>query len=829
MSPSKQQDTNNSERKDLLLRVTDKQLMKLAGKLGNSWKSLAIEHLGFKGYDVERFHADGNDNKNKAFLMLQDWKCKTKCPTVRSLIVILDEANVNPEAWAFLDNKDNDFNDLRCKCCHLVDCQCKCKLAQDCQIKMAVLEAVDVQTEARHELDKLFEELFKTDGNLRFKFVTIIHSMEAKLLKIAKGCIKFQLQILSYAALLNLSLLFEKGASEGIKQLPPLHQELQNALSEEFSHANITTAKFSFTNYFEGGSYRSALEFFCGGFAIDDMLPIIKKQIEFRNIDYLCIDMKTAPQTTLSDLKREFVKQHRRKLRKLKRKVLKRKTLSQSDSELMNKLIDDILNESDKEQRLDFQKDKTRELSEKKVKKTNRKAVSGEETREKSELRDSREKKIYKAFEASGNKEKVLEGLETPDIKMKGIQDFVTPGKKRKRIQDVKITTMEMKDVQELKMPRRKTHKFEPSVEKLHTSDPHAETLGTSLTYVPPLKQMKITSYSKHLREDKVSQEIHSPMMKEKEVTQLKFKEESTQSKRRNQKGQIDFGQEASTSKMMEHTHIQEKTVRKRPTDMDSNVTTQQLKSLAKNLGHWWKNLATEGLGMSKNVIRQMELDKTGPKDRALEILMGWKKQEKHNPTIRNLIDVLNKAKISSDLWEFLNPETDAFKDIPVTNKSSKRKHEAKRKLIVPKTERPEKQGKTFEVVLLSMLNNKPKKCYGCSKKLLDATNPDLILRTQDVREYYGPCRQRHRASQPSNVYFHLLKKCVEKKYGLLNQHNVIVPNEVLILLTSIQLTTLKNMNIIHDAGDKKSKHEIEKLEHATSAQYKKEEVKTFV
>ncbi|XP_041046665.1 uncharacterized protein LOC121279591 isoform X2 [Carcharodon carcharias] len=803
-------------------------------------------------------------------------------------------------------------------------------------------------------MDNLFKEIFETKVGLRLRFLEIVNSMESNLLKIARGCIEFRLQALSYAALLNLSLQFVKGGSEGIKQLPPLHQKLRDTMGEELSSGNITTANLSFTNYFEGGSYRSALEFFCGGFAIDDMLPIIKKRLQFQNIDYLCIDMRTAPQTTLSDLRGEFVKHRHRKLHELERKVLKEKTLSKSDYKLISKLIHNILNKSDKGHGQELRKDEVKALPGNKVKKVIEKEKCQEKQRGKNEKSKTRKReKVSKDLTASGKRVKVMEGLESPGIKVERIQELETPGKKMMQVLDFKLATMEMKKVQELGFPGIETHKLEPSVEKMHTSDPHAQKLETSLNYEPSLKpknisedtkqfmekasqkissptmrkkearqlkpkkeskqtkdrnrkgnkvkkviekekcqekqrgkseksktqkrekvskdltasgkrvkvmeglespgikveriqeletpgkkMMKIldfkpvtmemkkvqelgfpgivthklepsvekmhtsdphaqkleTSFNyepplkpKNISEDtkqfmeKASQKISSPTMRKKEARQLKPKKESKQTKDRNQKGQIDFGQEASTSKMKEHIYVKKKTDRKQPTDLDSIVTIQQLKRLAGNLGNEWKNLATEGLGISKTVLQRMERDKTGPKDRALGMLMAWRKQGKCNPTIRNLIDALNKGNISSDSWRFLIHKIDTLK---------------------------EKQTKTFEVVIRGKLKKKPKKCYGCSKQLLEEENSDLILKTQDVRTYYGPCQQRHLAFQASNVYFHLLEKCVQKKYGLFNLHKFIVPNSVMACLTSKQLTTLQGMNIIQDAGGPKPKTE---------------------
>ncbi|XP_038668097.1 uncharacterized protein LOC119973749 isoform X2 [Scyliorhinus canicula] len=264
--------------------------MELAGKLGNQWKFFAIEFLDFKRYETDNFESDGINNKDRAFKMLTAWKCREKFPTVTNQIRLLDCANIGADVWAFLDPKNNDFNDSRCKCCQqLMGCHCKCNLAQEIifstpdadgycfNTKVTISNVLDVQKKANNNLDKLFEELFKSKIEKRIKFLKIVNSTESKILKIASGCIDFQLQALSYSALLNLSLQFETGGPKGIKQLPPLHQKLQDAIMEELSSNKIMTPKLSFTNYFKGGSYRSALEFFCGGFAIDDMLPILKK------------------------------------------------------------------------------------------------------------------------------------------------------------------------------------------------------------------------------------------------------------------------------------------------------------------------------------------------------------------------------------------------------------------------------------------------------------------------------------------------------------------------------------------------------------------------
>ncbi|XP_032892884.1 uncharacterized protein LOC116983301 [Amblyraja radiata] len=134
-------------------------------------------------------------------------------------------------------------------------------------------------------------------------------------------------------------------------------------------------------------------------------------------------------------------------------------------------------------------------------------------------------------------------------------------------------------------------------------------------------------------------------------------------------------------------------------------------------------------------------------------------------------------------------------------------------------------QAKTFEVVIFSELKRKPKICYGCKKPLIDEKSLDLILKTQDVRDYFGQCGQKHRAFKSSNVYLHLLEKCVQKKYGKY-QHNYILPEKMRAHLNSAQSTMLQSMNIIQDPGAIKYTSKTEKchFKHVKTEQYKTEE-----
>ncbi|XP_048462696.1 uncharacterized protein LOC109920744 [Rhincodon typus] len=641
MPSNEEHDMDNSEISGQ--HISDKQLMELAGKLGNRWQSLAIQHLDFKTYEVDNFISDGNSNQDKAFKMLQAWKCREKCPTVRSLIHILDKANIDVNAWLFLSNKDSNCNELRCKCCHKMDCQCKCEAIRghifsspntngyNCSVKAVIVKANNAQKEGTDALENLFKEQFETNFDLLLKFRKIVNSVENKILNIVPGCVEIRLQILSYASLLDLSLLHVMGGSERTKQLPPLHQKLQDAVEEALSDVKITTEMLSFTNYFEGGSYRKAVEYFCRGFAVDDMLPIIKTPKRFQNVDYLCIDIKNEPQTTLSDLKREFMKQRQRKLHKLRRKVLKEKPMSKSDYNLIIKLIDNILNKPENKYGHKFSKGKDKELSGKEVKKIRQKTKYQEKKCGKSETsKILEENKITKPFKR----------LKISEFLVKRSQEFKTPGKKKRKIQDAK--TVEMQQAEAL---RRETYNLEPSSTKIHTTD-HQAKLETSLLYEPLLKKSKIIDYKNALTDEKVSQKLCPSTIKK---TKRKPKEESIQTRKSNTKG---------------------------------------------------------------------------------------------------------------------------------------------------------KQEKSFEIVSLSKLRYKPKKCYGCRKNIGDVA--DLILKTQDVREYYGACRQKHLAHYESNVYFHFLEKCVRKKYGLINQHKFVVSNDISGCLSDAQRVMLGSMESTQDVGDVK-------------------------
>ncbi|XP_032893255.1 uncharacterized protein LOC116983580 [Amblyraja radiata] len=347
--------TNNLDNNNQKDNLTDRLLMKVADRFGNEWEHIAIGDLGFNKHDVDQFSSDGTTHQKRVFNMLHAWKCREKPARIKTLIQILNKANIHPDVLELLKNENNSFNELRCTCCQKYDCSCNCKPPEiivsnsepggyNHTIKISLMETYKISEDIPNTLNNIICE---KDPQLFFKLREIINRLQFNLLKISPGCIELKLQLRSYEALLNLTQLCKREASKGITQLAPLHQKLRDALMEELPCENIMPAMFSFQNIFEGGSYKSALEFFCAGFSLDDMLPILKKH-KFQNIDYLCIDVKGAPQTTLTDLKKEFIKKRDRKLRAI-RKKLKNK-LGVNDSKFIIRLIDNVLNKAGKNQ-----------------------------------------------------------------------------------------------------------------------------------------------------------------------------------------------------------------------------------------------------------------------------------------------------------------------------------------------------------------------------------------------------------------------------------------------------------------------------------------------
>ncbi|XP_051874301.1 microtubule-associated protein 1B-like isoform X3 [Pristis pectinata] len=93
--------------------VTDKQLMILAGKIGNNFQYLAIGHLGFTTPEFDQFMSEAATQQDKVFRMLYKWKCRQKRPTITSLIRILEKAKVHPDALEYLKSEYNNGKKIK--------------------------------------------------------------------------------------------------------------------------------------------------------------------------------------------------------------------------------------------------------------------------------------------------------------------------------------------------------------------------------------------------------------------------------------------------------------------------------------------------------------------------------------------------------------------------------------------------------------------------------------------------------------------------------------------------------------------------------------------
>ncbi|XP_072136370.1 uncharacterized protein [Mobula birostris] len=461
-------------------------------------------------------------------------------------------------------------------------------------------------------------------------------------------------------------------------------------------------------------------------FSIDDMLPIRKKQKPYQRIDYLCIDINSAPRSTLSDLKREFIKKRDRVLRNCRRK-LKKDPKHQNDLKFLLKIIDGLLNKSCKNQG-----------------------------------------KSCKKSRESG-----------------------------KKPQSVKTT--KRKKPCELEIPERKVHQLESTAEAKHPLEFDAEKLVTS--YKPPLKQMKVSSYFQKEEEFKA---IPSTETIKEDSVQVKSKEQSVRRK------------EKKSTKKVRKISAEAKPPEKNQTG-----------SLI------LENAQTKNLSKEENLFPKIH-SKTSKKKDATQLKSeeeGAKTKRKQRISTGE-IDLAKKTQVSTPTKmepTHIKKEADTKEhiDVPVTKKHPEKKQVVKRRQWAQKTMSAKMQVKRFEVLVLSMVKGKPWKCYGCRKQLLDGEDPDLVLKTEDFREYFSGCKQKHLAFKPSNVYFHVNEKCVENKYGPFRQHKFTVPHNVLKHLNSTQFTMLKSMNIIQGADDTKRKIKTpgHDLKHGKLMQYKLEKV----
>ncbi|XP_062924495.1 uncharacterized protein LOC134357129 isoform X2 [Mobula hypostoma] len=296
-------------------------------------------------------------------------------------------------------------------------------------------------------------------------------------------------------------------------------------------------------------------------------------------------------------------------------------------------------------------------------------------------------------------------------------------------------------------------------------------------------------------------------------------------------------------------------------------VTEEQLMQLAGKIGDW-KCLAIGHLGFTKSEVDQVASSRDNQQYQIFSMLHKWRNRQKP-PTIQSLIQILEKANTDFGALEYLQnecntvnvnevrkisaeakpPEKNQTGTLILENaqtenlskeenlfpkihsKTSKKKDatQLKSEKEGAKTKRKQRkmQAKTFEVLVLSMVKRKPRKCYGCRKQLLDGEVPDLVLKTEDFREYFSGYKQKHLAFQPSNVYFHVNEECVRNKYGPFRQHKFTVPDNVLKHLNSTQITMLKSMNIIQGADDTKWKVKTPEHDpkHGKLMQYEREKV----
>ncbi|XP_053868224.1 uncharacterized protein LOC128827986 [Malaclemys terrapin pileata] len=97
---------SRAERQSL---VSEQQLMKLAGKMGKTWRQIGIEFLGLENHCLEQIEENNpGDTKLRAFSMLLEWRKRAKQDaTVIHLCTILsqDDVPLQPEALDCLRDK----------------------------------------------------------------------------------------------------------------------------------------------------------------------------------------------------------------------------------------------------------------------------------------------------------------------------------------------------------------------------------------------------------------------------------------------------------------------------------------------------------------------------------------------------------------------------------------------------------------------------------------------------------------------------------------------------------------------------------------------------
>nr|XP_005291943.1 uncharacterized protein LOC101945728 isoform X2 [Chrysemys picta bellii] len=100
---------NSSARAERQSLVSEQQLMKLAGKMGKTWRQIGIEFLGLENHCLEQIEENNPGNtKLRAFSMLLEWRKRAKQDaTVIHLCTILsqDDVPLQPEALDCLRDK----------------------------------------------------------------------------------------------------------------------------------------------------------------------------------------------------------------------------------------------------------------------------------------------------------------------------------------------------------------------------------------------------------------------------------------------------------------------------------------------------------------------------------------------------------------------------------------------------------------------------------------------------------------------------------------------------------------------------------------------------
>ncbi|XP_065432073.1 uncharacterized protein LOC101945728 [Chrysemys picta bellii] len=100
---------NSGARAERKILVSEQQLMKLAGKMGKTWRQIGIEFLGLENHCLEQIEENNpGDTKLRAFSMLLEWRKRAKQDaTVIHLCTILsqDDVPLQPEALDCLRDK----------------------------------------------------------------------------------------------------------------------------------------------------------------------------------------------------------------------------------------------------------------------------------------------------------------------------------------------------------------------------------------------------------------------------------------------------------------------------------------------------------------------------------------------------------------------------------------------------------------------------------------------------------------------------------------------------------------------------------------------------